>query len=295
MPGIVDRTMTRRGFVQGTALAAAGLALRSTNALSADAGGFRVALLADTHIPADPEGQYRGFFPVRNLGEVIPAVVTTRPEMAILCGDAARLTGELGDYEALKRLLAPLAEVAPICIGLGNHDNRTHFFAVFDQTPAGAQDVTGKHVMLIERTGVRLIVLDSLLYVDRVAGLLGKAQRAWLAGFLENADDRATVIFVHHTLGDGDGDLLDADRLFELIRPHPQVKAIFYGHSHVWEVTERGAVHLVNLPAVGYNFRDEDPVGWVEAEFTSTGVELILHAMAGNRGKDGTRQVVRWS
>jgi 3',5'-cyclic AMP phosphodiesterase CpdA len=294
MPGIFDRTMSRRGFVRGATLAAAGLALRTGEVRAAD-DGFRVALLSDTHIPADPEGQYRGFFPVRNLEGVIPAVVKWEPEVAIICGDAARLTGELGDYEALKRLLTSLAEVAPVCVGLGNHDNRDHFFAVFDQTPVGAQEVAGKHVTLIERPGVRLIVLDSLLYVDRVAGLLGKAQRQWLAGFLGAADDRPTVLLVHHTLGDGDGDLLDADRLFDLIRPHRQVKAIFFGHSHVWETTQRDGVHLINLPAVGYNFRDQDPVGWVGAEFSLGGVELVLHATAGNREEDGSRQFVRWA
>ncbi len=295
MPGYFDRTMTRRGFVRGTSLAMAGLALHSTGLRSADAAGFRVALLSDTHIPADPQGQYRGFFPVQNLSAVVPAVVSAQPEIAVICGDAARLTGELGDYEALKALLSPLAERAPIYLGLGNHDNRANFFRVFDQLPAGRQEVSGKHVAVIERPGVRLIVLDSLLYVDRVAGLLGKAQRQWLTEFLEKADDRATALLVHHTLGDGDGDLLDTDRLFALIRPHRKVKAIFYGHSHVWGITERAGVRLVNLPAVGYNFRDQDPVGWVEATFTTAGVDLLLHATAGNRDADGSRHSLLWS
>ena len=294
MPGYFDRSITRRGFVQSVALAATGLAMRGVGQSADSTGGFRLALLSDTHIPADPEGQYRGFFPVRNLEAVVPAVVQARPEAAIICGDAARLTGESGDYEALKRLLVPLAEQGPICIGLGNHDNRTNFFGVFEQVPEGRQEVRGKHVMVIERPAVRVIVLDSLLYVDRVAGLLGKAQREWLADYLGRVNDRATVFFVHHTLGDGDGDLLDVDRLFELIRPHAKVKAIFFGHSHVWSISERAGVHLVNLPAVGYNFRDQDPVGWVEAEFSEAGVDLLLHATAGNRDDDGKRQVLRW-
>jgi len=295
MPGCFDRTITRRTFVQSTALAAAALALRGSSLWAAEnPAAFRMALLSDTHIPADPEGQYRGFFPVRNLESVLPGVLKAQPEAALICGDAARLTGETGDYEALKRLLAPLAEQVPIHIGLGNHDDRANFFGVFDQVPPGRQEVAGKHVSVIERPALRGIVLDSLLYVDRVAGLLGKAQRQWLADYLESVDNRPTVLFVHHTLGDGDGDLLDADRMFELLRPHPKVKAIFFGHSHVWGITERAGVHLVNLPAVGYNFRDQDPVGWVEAEFTSAGVDLTLHATAGNQAEDGKRQFLTW-
>ncbi len=287
--------MTRRGFVQGAALATVALALRGARLQSAGTGGFRVALLSDTHIPADPEEQYRNFYPVRNLKAVIPAVVEAQTQAAIICGDGARLTGELGDYEALKRLLVLVAEREPIYIGLGNHDNRTNFFKVFEALPDGQQDVTGKHVAVIERPELRIILMDSLLYVDRVAGLLGKAQRQWLAEYLDRVDDRATVLFVHHTLGDGDGDLLDADRLFRIIRTRKKVKAIFYGHSHVWGIDERDGVRLVNLPAVGYNFRDQDPVGWVEAEFTAEGVDLILHATAGNREEDGKRQFLRWA
>lgn len=295
MPGYFDRRITRRMFVEGSTRITAGLTVGAAWLRAADATRpYRVALLSDTHIPADPAGQFRGFYPVRNLEMVLPAVQRFRPEMALICGDAARLTGEVGDYTALKELLSPLAEEVPVYIGLGNHDHRDNFYSVFDPVPTGRQDLRGKHVSVIERPAVRLIVLDSLLYVDRVAGLLGKAQREWLAEYLRKADDRATVLLVHHTLGDGDGDLLDVDRLFNLIGQHGKVKAIFYGHSHVWGMTERSGVHLVNLPAVGYNFRDQDPVGWVEAEFTAERVRLTLRAVGGNVSEDGRQHELEW-
>ena len=55
--------------------------------------------------------------------------------------------------------------------------------------------------------------------MDKVAGLLGQDQRAWLEQFLKEADDRPIVFFVHHTLGEGDGDLLDTDRFFQILKP----------------------------------------------------------------------------
>src|SRR5437763_14279226 len=92
-----------------------------------------------------------------------------------------------------------------------------------------------------------------------------------------DSDRRQTVLFVHHTLGDGDGELLDVQRLFELVRPHRKVKAIVYGHSHKYAFSQEAGIHLINLPAVRYNFSDEGPVGWVDAFFTPQRADLQLY------------------
>ena len=46
---------------------------------------------------------------VENLQKVVPQVVASQLELAIISGDAARLDGQVDDYRSLKRLLAPLA------------------------------------------------------------------------------------------------------------------------------------------------------------------------------------------
>ncbi|MBI2926000.1 MAG: metallophosphoesterase [Verrucomicrobia bacterium] len=299
MPGIFYQPVDRRRFLRTTSQALAAFVVAAeVRVLAADAAApekpIHLALLSDTHIPADPKNEYRNFFPYENLKSVVPQVIAARPEGVIINGDAARLTGEVADYEALKALLAPVTAQAPVYIGLGNHDDRDNFAKVFDPPARERQQVTGKHVLVIEWPALRLIVLDSLLYVNKVAGLLGKAQREWLARFLAASDARPLVLFVHHTLRDGDGDLLDVGRLFDLIRPHKKVKAIFYGHSHEYAFAQENGVHLVNLPAVGYNFKDTEPVGWVDAVFTSKGVELVLKAFAGDRSKDGKAASLAW-
>jgi hypothetical protein len=77
-------------------------------------------------------------------------------------------------------------------------------------------------------------------------------------------------------------------------RHRGHVKAIFHGHSHVWRLGRRQEVDVINLPALGFNFRDEDPVGWVEAWFRREGVQLALHALGGNRAEDGRRVSLAW-
>ena len=251
-------------------------------------------MLADTHIPADRVNGSRGFNPWENLRAIVPSVVATKPDGVLLCGDAARLEGKLEDYRELQALLEPVAAVAPLYIGLGNHDDRKNFLEVFRNAAGIHPLIDGKHVTVIEHDTVRVIVLDSLLYTNKVPGLLGRSQREWLAGYLPTVRDRPVVLAVHHPLGDGDGDLLDVDRLFALLRPHRHVQAVIYGHSHVWQLGKRDRIHLINLPAVGYNFRDQDPVGWVEARFRSRGVTLTLHASTGNRNEDGKSTTLAW-
>ena len=152
----------------------------------------------------------------------------------------------------------------------------------------------GERVVVLDNEVVRIVVLDSLMYVNKVAGLLGKEQRKWLAEFLATKSDKPVVLFVHHTLEDNDGDLMDVDKMFEIISPHRQVKAVFYGHSHVWARSQRDGIELVNLPAVGYNFRDQDPVGWVDAMFDAEGVSLTLRAIGGNMTEDRRITRLNW-
>lgn len=254
----------------------------------------RWAFLSDTHVPADPDNNYRGFYPYRNMETVVPQILDSRPEGLIITGDLARLEGLPGDYENAHKFLSPVIQEYPVCVGLGNHDDRKNFLAAFGQDSPGRQDVQGKHVVSMDAGPVRLIVLDSLFYVNKTPGLLGRAQRQWLSTYLEQQSDKPILLFFHHTLNDGDGDLLDAPRLFDIIDSASSVKAVVFGHSHVYSFSERRGIHLINLPACGYNFRDDQPVGWIEASLTPRGGEFMLHAFAGNTGIDGQITEVRW-
>jgi Icc protein len=298
MAEIFFKPMNRRSFIQ-TGLAAFGTLVTlnagcGTGLMKKGQQQTHLALLADTHIPEDVENNYRGFYPYQNLHKVVPEIINASPDGVCIAGDLARLTGQPGDYVNLKKLLSPVAEKTPVFMGLGNHDNRENFLKAFDETPGEKPAVKGKYVTIIEKAPVRLIMLDSLLYTNKVPGLLGKAQRQWLENYLKESDQTPTILCFHHTLSDGDGDLLDVPRLFSMIAPIRKVKAIVYGHSHVYGYSEFEGIHLINLPAVGYNFSDSDPVGWVEAYIGSRGGDFVLHAVAGNQDNDGSVTKLAW-
>ncbi len=300
MAEIFYKSMNRRNFIK-TGLATLGTVvtlnagcspglMKSENEVKAS----RWALLSDTHIPEDVNNNYRGFYPYQNLQKVIPGIISALPDGVAITGDLARLTGQPGDYANLKKLLEPIAEKRPVFMALGNHDNRDNFVKVFDKVPPEKQPVQGKHVVVANKPPARLIIMDSLLYVNKVPGLLGKAQRQWLENYLNECDDTPTILCFHHSLEDGDGDLLDLPRLFSAIKPIRKVKAIVYGHSHVYRFTQYEGIHLINLPAVGYNFNDADPVGWVEASLTVKGGTFKLHAIAGNTSNDQSVTKLKW-
>ena len=296
MPALLQSPLDRRSFLKTVSLGCAAAAFVNIRTLAKEKSKtFRVALLSDIHIPAKAGEVYRGFNMVNNFKRITPEVVEMKPELAIVNGDAARLEGKVEDYQAVAGLLQPINAIAPVCVSLGNHDDRTNFNTVFKANAGDKQTVTGKNVLVIEHELLRFIVLDSLMYTNKVAGQLGKAQRDWLAKYLPTAKDRPVAIFVHHSLENNDGDLVDVDHLFEILKPNKHVKSIIYGHSHVWSITERQRVKLINLPAIGYNFRDQDPVGWVEASFHRKGVELTMRAFAGNTADNGKKFDVKWA
>jgi 3',5'-cyclic AMP phosphodiesterase CpdA len=300
MAEIFYKYMDRRNFIK-TGLAALGTVVAlnascSTGLMKSrkEQKAVRWALLSDTHIPEDVDNNYRGFYPHQNMQKVVPDIISAIPDGIAITGDLARLSGKLGDYANLKKLLDPISEKRPVFLALGNHDNRDNFVKVFEKSPGEKQPVKGKHVVVANKPPARLIIMDSLLYVNKVTGLLGKAQRQWLQNYLNECDDTPTILCFHHSLGDGDGDLLDLPRLYSAIKPIRKVKAIIYGHSHEYKFSEFEGIHLINLPAVGYNFNDAEPVGWIEASLTAKGGQFKLHAIAGNTSNDQTVTKLNW-
>ncbi|MBN1805476.1 MAG: metallophosphoesterase [Sedimentisphaerales bacterium] len=300
MAEIFYKPTSRRNFIK-TGLAALGtivtLNTGCTTGLMKNAKeekSVRWAFLSDTHIPEDVNNNYRGFYPYRNLQKIVPDIVSALPDGITITGDLARLSGQPGDYINLKNLLEPVAQKRPVFMALGNHDDRQNFVKVFNDGPGEKQPVKDKHVVVANTPTARIIILDSLLYVNKVPGLLGKAQRQWLVNYLQQCDNTPTILCFHHTLEDNDGDLLDILRLYPAINPIRKVKAIIYGHSHVYGFSKFEGIHLINIPAVGYNFRDTVPVGWIEARLTAKGGDFKLHAAAGNTDNDRAVTKLTW-
>jgi len=307
--GVEHNQITRRRFF-GYSLAAVGGVVALTPCWSAAnddkkedpksqgprAGTQRArwAFLSDTHIATDIENNYRGFHPYRNLQKAFAQIAADLPEGVVVTGDIARLTGQMGDYENFKKLLIPSVGQRPIYLAPGNHDDRRNLLDVFAGQAAEKPAVKDKHIVTVDAGPVRFILLDSLVKTNETAGLLGKAQRTWLHRYLLACDDKPVLLFFHHSLRDEDGDLLDVPRLFSLVKPITKVKAFVYGHSHEYGFSDFEGIHLINLPAVGFSFGDDQPIGWVEARLAGDGGTFQLHTVGGNTRIDGGTERLSW-
>ncbi len=288
MPIVVDR----RGFLKQTAAAAALWAFAKP--LRSDAP-FRVALLSDTHIAADPKDTFRGFSPHANLRKAVDQVSAGQFQMLLVNGDMARQLGKPDDYKAFTSFIDPLAEKIPLVATLGNHDDRKNARAALTRRAGEIEPVQQKLVTTIDAGDLRFILLDSLLATNVTPGQLGKSQRTWLSEYLDAQTAKPVIVFVHHQPDpDNDGALVDAARLLDILAPRPAVKALVFGHTHVYSLDKFKDVHLINLPAVGYNFADGNPVGWMEGAFSKQGLDLKLHAFAGEMKDDGKSVNLSW-
>lgn len=303
MPNFLKKPVSRRNFLQKSSLLMGSAVffnpLKSSGNTRSTPDELHWAFLSDTHIneiddSSQPPENLFYYNPQGNLRKAISQVLTASPQGVCITGDLARLEGKTGDYQILRNILAPLSPEISTFLALGNHDNRENFLQVFNQEVKERQDLSKKFVLVIESTIVRLVLLDSLMFTNKTPGFLGKAQRNWLNRYLVNCDDTPTLLCVHHTLSDEDGDLLDVDRLIHIIRPLRKVKAIFYGHSHELHFDEFEGIHFINIPGMGYSFNENESVGWLEARLTSNGSELAFHPVAGKIGANLVTKSISW-
>ncbi len=290
MPFLLDR----RGFLKGSAAVVSAFGAGEFQ-LRAESGSARVALLSDTHIAADSEDTFRGFFPHRNLRAVCDQVKQSKFDLLVVNGDLARRSGQEGDYAAFRGFVDPLAEGIPAVITLGNHDERKNARSALTNRAGEIQPVEQKLVTTVDAGPLRFVMLDSLLATNISPGQVGKQQREWLTRYLDAPGQKPVIVFVHHNPdAESDGALVDADRLLAILQPRRSVKGLIFGHTHVYTFDKVDGLHLVNLPAVGYNFADGNPVGWVESSFSERGVKLQLHAVTGEKKDDGKVTELVW-
>lgn len=290
--------ITRRQFVKRS-LALGGAAMTSYELAAADSANNlldqnRVALLADTHISADPDLVYPGTkwpgSPVKEgehesvnmadcLAETAKNIVALppRPAHLIVNGDCAHSRGTEEEYKEFLRLVEPIRTAGiTIHVTIGNHDSREK---LWKSLPFLKKEQMGIQADVIELPHANLVLLDS-----GKKGILGDEQLNWLAKELDDRRDKPALIFGHFNPYPNRGvrpikGMRDGESLLKLLAKRKHARAYFYGHTHEWQHNQRGHLHLINQPAVSYYFGKGHAQGWVDMKLTETSADLALHCI----------------
>jgi len=292
-------TLSRRQFLAATAAGAATLLTPHGRAEDRVCDPNRFALLSDTHIAADPNTVARGVNMRDDLQTVIREILAAQPAPAgaFISGDCVYLQGLSEDYRTLLESLQPLREGGvPVHLALGNHDHRERFREAFGEAVRKASLLEAKQVLIVPAPHANWFVLDSLEQTNKTPGKLDAEQLQWLGRALDEATDKPALVLVHHQPDNRPivSGLVDTDPLFEVLTPRRHVKALFFGHTHVWAVTQRDGIHLVNLPPTAYVFAPSQPNGWVDARLAADGATLELRCLNPQHAQHGQRVELKW-
>jgi 3',5'-cyclic AMP phosphodiesterase CpdA len=285
--------LSRREFLAASAAGGLSLLTQQSQPAASAPDATTWALLADTHTSSDLGKTVRGSHMANNLRRVVRQVRAYAPQRLLFNGDVAYKNGPTADYEAFLKLIEPLQNgKAKAYFTLGNHDDRDSLVAAIGGEARPALE--SKWVTSVRDAGVRWVFLDSLHRVNHVSGTLGPQQLDWLKKLLDAEQRMPTVVCLHHNPEKTLIGLTDADALLELLKPRRKVKAVMFGHTHVYRRWTVDGLHLINLPAVGYPFNPFQPLGWVQARVSSKRMELTLRNLKDDKAPEETSEVLEW-
>lgn len=292
MPVTIE-AISRRGFLKCSLALGAAIAMpRTLVAAPPPIEPDHVAMLSDVHVSGGFNGTMAG-----RLTTAVDQVLALpqKPKRVFVAGDCAYLTGKLDDYREYVRRIKPLTDAGlPLHMAMGNHDDRDHFWEALPREQPAGRLTMHRQSMMVSGQHANWFMLDTLNQDDRESGELGKQQLEWLAAELDARANKPALVLLHHDpLREGKpASLIDAEKLLALVRPRRQVKALFFGHTHIWSVKQDySGIHLVNLPAVGFTLWMKSFLGWVDCRVYSDNAFIEVHAL--NARQKEHRQVVR--
>ena len=309
---IILPPIARRQFIKGS-IALGGSTFTASSLLAKAAGESvrldpnRVALLADTHISADPNLSYPGTkwpgSPVvedehervnmaQCLADVAKNVIALNPRPAhlIINGDCAMSRGTEAEYKELLRLLEPV-RLAGITVHatIGNHDNREKLWKLL---PFLKKEQMGVQAGVIDLPHANLVLLDS-----GRRGILGNKQLSWLARELDERTDKPALVFGHFNPFPNKGvrpikGMSDGSSLLKLLKGRKHARAYLYGHTHEWQHARMEHLHVIGQPAVSYYFGKGHAHGSLDMKLTKNFADLELQCIDSNHKQHRARKRV---
>jgi 3',5'-cyclic-AMP phosphodiesterase len=239
----------------------------------------RLIQLTDTHLEADPGAELKGINVRRTLTAVLDLVRSHEPDFSafLLTGDLSH-DETLASYRALSDLIRPFGR--PAFALAGNHDDPAAMTEGFSMAGGGVR--TGRNHPL---GNWHLVLADSRI-PGEVGGRLSESEQAALDRVLSTRREASTLLALHHHPVPTGTAWMDAialenpEALEDLLKRHPQVRGVVWGHVHQEQDAAREGVRLLGTPATCIQFHptsqafalDDRPPGyrWIDLRADGT-------------------------
>jgi len=294
--------LTRREFLKRAALAGAAAAF--TPEIHAGIFGKprdkqAVDFFSDVHISADAAKINLGANMTEQFTSCIGELAAWRvkPAAVIINGDLAFQRALPEDYAQFGKLIEPARTLAPIHLSLGNHDGRENFWSAFPADATKASATLHRQATMFSTADANWFLLDSLIATNVTPGEVGVTQLDWLTHNLDLHPEKPAMVVVHHhpQFEDDVPGLKDTDSFMAALSSRRQVKAVIFGHTHNWHVSQHeSGIHLINLPPTAYVFKTGRPSGWVHATFTHGGADFELRCLDPKHPEHAQVKTLRW-
>jgi Icc protein len=211
-----------------------------------------VVQVTDSHLSADPERDYRGENPYRNLLAVLNTARTLNPDILLATGDLSE-DGSTRSYKTIKSLFSEFG--VPVLALPGNHDAAGLMARFFQGSPVGEVTVTDIGHWQILR-------LNSCV-PGQAAGCLPPGTLAQLDNELGKNQGRPKLIAVHHQPYPIGSPWIDkyplegGEALISVVHAHPDVRVVAWGHVHqAFDEVRQGTVMLGGPSCVINSYRN---------------------------------------
>jgi Icc protein len=212
---------------------------------------LKILQITDTHLFAKTSEQLCGMNTADSLSAVLDLAKKSDwpPDMILATGDLSQDETE-SSYQRFLDFFEPLG--VPVFCLPGNHD-----------LPARLANLLSKEhvhtVRQIVESDWQILMLNSVV-IGRNGGHLKQEELDFLDQCLSVHEDLNALVCLHHNVLPTDTAWLDtmtlnnADKFFEVIDGHPNVKAVLTGHIHQEFFKTRNGVTIMGAPSTCVQF-----------------------------------------
>ena len=141
------------------------------------------------------------------------------------------------------------------------------------------KEQVGVHADVLELPHATVVLLDS-----GKRGAVEDKQLDWLAQQLDHRKDKPALVFAHYNPLPTHGirpirGMKNGKALLKLIATRKHAKAFFHGHTHEWQQSVEGSIHIIAQPPVSYYFGKGHAHGWVDMNLNETTADLELRCI----------------